>query len=112
MERIKFKMAFKSPRIVCERFFYFELPTGYPGEKKTARIELGEFLFIVPLFGEAHLGISIFSRAETRNAVRPAGHFAVRDRELNLRFKLCSNRSQSQNIKQRSSTSKREWQNF
>lgn len=40
-------------------------------------------LFFVPLFGEAHLGISTFSKAETRNAVRPAGHFAVCMRSLN-----------------------------
>ena len=39
--------------------------------------------FFVPLFGEAHLGISTFSKAETRNAVRPAGHFAICVRSLN-----------------------------
>ena len=40
-------------------------------------------LLFVLLFGEAHLGISTFSKAETRNAVRPAGHFAVCMRSLN-----------------------------
>ena len=43
----------------------------------------GSSLFFVLLFGEAHLGISTFSKAETRNAVRPAGHFAICVRSLN-----------------------------
>ena len=40
-------------------------------------------LLFVPLFGEAHLGISTSSKAETRNAVRPTGYFAVCIRSLN-----------------------------
>ena len=43
----------------------------------------GSSLFFVLLFGEAHLGISTFSKAENRNAVRPAGHFAICVRSLN-----------------------------
>ena len=78
-----FKIVVKGPRIVSERFFCFRLPFGHSRPMKTVKNESQIFMFSVPLFGEAHLGISTFSKAETRNAVRPAGHFAVCMRSLN-----------------------------
>ena len=42
---------------------------------KTVKNESQIFMFSVPLFGEPHLGISTFSKAETRNTSTPYGLF-------------------------------------